>query len=80
VADSAWLVLREQGAIVEEADDGGDGDDGDEEKFDEKVTLAEQLVHLQDVNIGPGIDPSENGRTRKEIRPGEPEMDLRVLR
>ena len=45
VAEQTWLVIREQGAIIEEAvDDGEEGDEPVDEKgvpmsFDEKVAL-----------------------------------------
>ena len=41
VAEDTWLVLREQGAMVEEAMDGEDGDEGEE--LAEKVGLALSL-------------------------------------
>lgn len=50
VADSAWVILREEGAIIEEADD-DDANDGTEETFDEKDALAEKIgLHLQDIS------------------------------
>jgi hypothetical protein len=79
VADSTWLILREQGAIVEEADDDGDGGLGTEDTFDEKV--AEKVgLHLQDIDIGAGLDTictmdNDYGHV-KEIRQGESETDL----
>jgi hypothetical protein len=52
VADSTWVILREEGAIIEEADD-DDANDGTEEIFDEKDALAEKIgLHLQDVGVG----------------------------
>lgn len=52
MTEQTWLVIREQGAIVEEAvDDAEDGDEPVDEKgipksFDEKVPLhAEGLAH-----------------------------------
>lgn len=52
MAEQTWLVIREQGAIIEEAvDDGEDGDEPVDEKgvpmsFDEKVALhAGELAH-----------------------------------
>jgi hypothetical protein len=72
VADSAWLVLREQGAIIEEAED-DDGDGEDEFKLDEKTALTEKIgLHLQDVDIAVGGGVDDDG-TRKEIRRGEVE-------
>lgn len=43
-------MFREQGAIIEEADDDDDGDgDGEPESFNEKDGLAEKIaLHLQD--------------------------------
>ncbi|KII87677.1 hypothetical protein PLICRDRAFT_54749 [Plicaturopsis crispa FD-325 SS-3] len=46
VADRTWLVLREQGALVEEADEeDGDGDDG--QHYDEKDGIVAEKVALQ---------------------------------
>jgi hypothetical protein len=54
VADSTWLIFRQQGAIVKEADGGNRGTEG---KFDENDVLAEKVaLHLQDINIGGGMD------------------------
>ena len=81
MADSTWLILREQGAIVEEADDDGDGGLGTEDTFDEKDAVAEKVgLHLQDIDIGAGLDTigtmdNDYGHV-KEIRQGESEMDL----
>lgn len=48
VFEGSYLVFREQGAIIEEADDDEDGD-GEPENFNEKDGLAEKIVlHLQD--------------------------------
>jgi hypothetical protein len=48
VFEGSHLVFREQGAIIEEADDGEDGD-GEPESFNEKDGLAEKIaLHLQD--------------------------------
>jgi hypothetical protein len=84
VADSSWLILREQGAIVEEADDDEGGVDT-EDKFDEKDVLAEKVgFHLQDIDIGAGVDLSNavdnDDGTRKEIRRGESETDPPMLK
>jgi hypothetical protein len=84
VADSSWLILREQGAIVEEADD-DEGSVDTEDKFDEKDVLAEKVgFHLQDIDIGAGVDLSNavdnDDGTRKEIRRGESETDPPMLK
>ncbi|KAG0702044.1 hypothetical protein DFH29DRAFT_923524 [Suillus ampliporus] len=48
VFEGAYLVFREQGAIIEEADDDEDGA-GEPESFNEKDGLAEKIaLHLQD--------------------------------
>jgi len=52
VADDAWLVLREAGALVEEAAEDGDDSEGGGpsagQSFDEKAGMAEKVaVHLQ---------------------------------
>lgn len=57
MADAAWLVLREQGALIEESGD----DDGEELKFDEKDELAEKVgLHLEDINVSPHPDAEVN--------------------
>jgi hypothetical protein len=85
VADSTWLILREQGAIVEEADEDGEENEGrlgTKDKFDEKGALAEKVgLHLQ--NISARVDMTnveDNDDGRKEIRLGESETDPAVLR
>ena len=51
VADSSWLVLREQGALVEEADDDDDGGESDgDETYSEKDALTDGAVH--DIVVG----------------------------
>jgi hypothetical protein len=48
VFEDSYLVFREQGAIIEEADDDEDGG-GEPESFNEKDGLAEKIaLHLQD--------------------------------
>ncbi|KAG1748329.1 uncharacterized protein EDB91DRAFT_1245037 [Suillus paluster] len=48
VFEGSYLVFREQGAIIEEADDDEDGA-GEPESFNEKDGLAEKIaLHLQD--------------------------------
>lgn len=48
VFEDSYLTFREQGAIIEEADDDEDGD-GEPESFNEKDSLAEKIaLHLQD--------------------------------
>lgn len=48
VFEGSYFVFREQGAIIEEADDEEDGD-GEPESFNEKDGLAEKItLHLQD--------------------------------
>lgn len=48
VFEGSYLVFREQGAIIEEADDEEDGD-GEPESFNEKDGLAEKIaLHLED--------------------------------
>ncbi|KAF7983156.1 hypothetical protein HWV62_23376 [Athelia sp. TMB] len=50
VADEAWLVLREQGAMLEEGED-GDAEDGGE--FDEKDALLEKVdLHISELGDG----------------------------
>jgi len=85
VADSSWLILREQGAIIEEADDDDESGVDTEDKFDEKDVLAEKVgFHLQEIDIGEGMDLSNevdnDGGTRKEIRRGESETDPPMLK
>ncbi|KAI5122616.1 hypothetical protein M0805_008706 [Coniferiporia weirii] len=72
VVENAWLVLREQGAVVEEAiDDGGDdGDDGDgdgSETADEKVVLDEK-VGMHDDDDGGSSAPSSVAEIRVDER------------
>ena len=59
MADSTWLILREQGAIIEEADDNGEGGEGSlstEDQFNEKDGLAEKIgLHLQTIKINAGL-------------------------
>jgi hypothetical protein len=44
VADRTWLILREHGAMAEEAvEDGGDAGGGIESSYDEKVVLPEKV-------------------------------------
>ena len=55
MADSTWLILRQQGVIVEEADEdeGNEGSLGTEDVFDEKDACAEKVaLDLQDIGIG----------------------------
>jgi hypothetical protein len=86
MADSTWLILREQGALVEEADDNGEGGEGMAAKFDEKDMLVEKIgLHLQNIDIGAGtelsnVDESDNDGTRKEIKRGILEVDPLTLR
>ncbi|KAG2134830.1 hypothetical protein DEU56DRAFT_808908 [Suillus clintonianus] len=69
VFESSYLVFREQGAIIEEADDEEDGD-GDLESFDEKDGLAEKIaLHLQDQQ------PSDTSVA--DVRPRVEEVDVR---
>ena len=51
VADEAWLVLREQGAMIEEGEDDDAEVGGD---FDEKDTLLEK-VDLHISGLGDGV-------------------------
>jgi hypothetical protein len=86
VADSTWLILREQGALVEEADDNGEGGEGMAAQFDEKDMLVEKIgLHLQNIDIGAGtelsnVDESDNDGTREEIKRGISEVDPLALR
>lgn len=58
MADTTWLVLREQGAIVEEADE----DDDVEDIFNEKDALAEKLgLHLEDIAARIDVADVETG-------------------
>lgn len=70
VFEDSYLVFREQGAIIEEADDGEDGD-GEPESFNEKDGLAEKFaLHLQDQQR------SEVADVRPRVSNGE-EIDVR---
>ena len=86
MADSTWLILREQGALVEEADDNGEGGEGMAAQFDEKDMLVEKIgLHLQNIDIGAGtelsnVDESDNDGTREEIKRGISEVDPLALR
>ena len=74
VADNSWLVLREQGALVEEADD----DDGDgDENFNEKDVLAGGAVH--DIVIGV-VGEDDEGGIRKEVSRVDADGDPPFLR
>lgn len=74
VADSSWLVLREQGALVEEAVDGdGDGD----EKYNEKDVLAGEAVH--DIVVGV-VSEDDGGDVRKEVNRIDADGDPPFLR
>lgn len=74
VADNSWLVLREQGALVEEADD----DDGDgDENFNEKDVLGGGLVH--DIVIGVVGEDDESG-VRKKVSRVDADEDPPLLR
>lgn len=74
VADSSWLVLREQGALVEEAvDDDGDGD----EKYNEKDVLAGGAVH--DIVVGV-VSEDDGGDVRKEVNRIDADGDPPFLR
>ena len=83
--DSTWLILWQQGAIVEEAGE----DEGDncsfraEDESDEKDVPAEKVaLHLQNIGIG-GVDVTNlegyDIGTGKEIRLGRPETDPHAL-
>ena len=88
MADSTWLILLQQGVVVEEADeDEGDegGGLGTEDKVDEKDVLAEKIaLHLQAIGIGGGVDVTNleghDDRIGKEIRLGRSELDSHALR
>ena len=56
-----WLILRQQGVIVEEADEdeGDKGNLGTEDKFDEDVLVEKVALHLQDIGIGGGVDVTD---------------------
>lgn len=77
VADSSWLVLREQGALVEEAedDDGGDGDGDD--NYNEKDVLARSAVH--DIVVGVVGEDDRDG-IRKEVSRVDADGDPPLLR
>jgi len=55
-ADKTWLVLREQGAIIEEPVEGEDDGDGDEDKGDEKGVPAsfDEKVELKSPDFSEG--------------------------
>ncbi|KAG1798989.1 uncharacterized protein HD556DRAFT_1231803 [Suillus plorans] len=72
VVESSYLVFREQGAIIEEADDEEDGD-GEPESFNEKDGLAEKIaLHLQDQQrseVGVAdIHPRVSNREEVDVR------------
>lgn len=70
VADDAWLILREQGAIVEEADDDDDG-------FNEKDALAEKVgLHLSE--LGGGIQVVDLRHTDDVAAPKIASRDERI--
>lgn len=65
-------MFREQGAIIEEADDEEDGD-GEPESFNEKDGLAEKIaLHLQDQQrseVGVAdIHPRVSSREEVDVR------------
>ena len=73
--DETWAVLREQGAIVEEAAE--EDDDGGEVKLDEKDVISEKIaLHLQDVGRGRG---GSIGGKVVEITAGEGEEGTRTV-
>ncbi|GLB39648.1 putative vacuolar sorting protein 39 domain 2 [Lyophyllum shimeji] len=85
VKDRTWLILREDGMIIEEAvsdedDDGGGGP----ESFDEKGGLAEKLaLRLSDLALAPQRDEvhDEKVRSREEGFDGAGvELDDSLLR
>ena len=62
VKDRAWLVLREQGAMIEEAvDDDGDGDGDEKDVHEEKVENDPPHGVVPVVEIGNG-DEKISGR------------------
>jgi len=72
VFERSYLVFREQGAIIEEADDDDEDGIGEPESFDEKSGLAEKIaLHLQGqqrgVNVA-DVHPSVSGGTEVDAR------------
>jgi len=83
VADSTWDILREEGAIIEEADD--DGEDNGVEGFNEKDALAEKVgLHLQEIGVGLGVEDMGDGgdvmRKEQASRGGYSDVDPSLLR
>lgn len=72
--DRTWGVLREEGAIVEEAAEGDD--DGD---YDEKVSLAEKVaLHLTAAEMSPDVNQdAEKERLALRHDVDDPAEDLR---
>ncbi|TFY60724.1 hypothetical protein EVJ58_g4965 [Rhodofomes roseus] len=78
VAERTWLVIREQGRVIEEAVD--DGEDGDEKgvpaSFDEKVVLhADALARETAPQV---VDIPHREPSVKEVSPRSPHFDEEV--
>ena len=71
VADRTWAVLREQGAIVEEAVEGEEDDEEEEGGVDEK---GEKVVGL-DVNLGMRGEVHSEKIRLHEVHPEEGEVE-----
>ncbi|KAH8108778.1 hypothetical protein DFH11DRAFT_1710480 [Phellopilus nigrolimitatus] len=80
VVDNTWLVLREQGAVVEEAvDDDGDGSEGG----DEKILLNEKAGLYDDVPVDAAValetpsEPSSVAEIRVDVRKAQAALNGR---
>ena len=71
VFERSHLVFREQGAVIEEADEDED-DGGEPESFDEKDGLREKIaLHLQDQQRSVSLTdmhPGANGGAEMDVR------------
>jgi hypothetical protein len=69
VKDEAWLILREEGMVVEEPLEGSDNDIGD---YDEKHALAEKIaMHVGGLPTPPiSHDLSEEPGEKSEAQSG----------
>ncbi|KAH9916048.1 uncharacterized protein B0H18DRAFT_885291 [Fomitopsis serialis] len=79
VAERTWLVIREQGAVIEEAVD--DGEDGDEKglpaSFDEKVALqAGELAQEASPEVVDIHHPQPG--VKEAASPQDPQFDVEV--
>jgi hypothetical protein len=63
VKDRTWLVIREEGMVVEEAAEGSDDSNGDhEETYDEKGALVKEVSLQLQADLSLEItDSNQNG-------------------